>query len=129
MNSNDMGVSKARTVGDVREIALIALDHLNNNMNNAKLCNYNISCMESAAVKSATADWNSSRAALSSFNTHFDNASVMGLLNNSKGCQAYLQGYSNYSTPFNTFINDGSLIQFPKSINSSLRLTAWNGFR
>ncbi|AJK87912.1 MULTISPECIES: DUF6973 domain-containing protein [Lysinibacillus] len=129
MNSNDIGVNKARVVGDIHEVALIALDHLNNNTDNAKLCRFEINCMQSAAVRSANADWNSSKNSLSFFNKTFNNASIMDLLNNSKGRQAYSQGYSNYAEPFNIMINNGTLIQFETNINSSLRSTAWQGFK
>jgi len=129
MNSNDMGVNKARTAGDIHEVALVALDYMNNDWDSAKMCNYNLGCMQTMAVRNAKADWNSSKNSLSFFNKTFDNSSVMDLINNSKGRQAWAQGYSNYSTPFNIMLNNFTLIQFPTSINSSKRLTAWNGFK
>lgn len=128
MNSNDFGVNKARVVGDIHELALIALTHMNNKAT-AELCDYNYFCMESAAINATNADWNSTKSSLSLFNQKFNNASVMDLLNNSKGRQAYSQGYSNYSEPFNIMINNGTLIQFEKNITSTLRNTAWQGFK
>lgn len=129
MNSNDVGVNKARVVGDIHEMALIALDHLNNNADNAKICKYELNCMQSAAIRSTNADWNSAKGSLSFFNKKFNDASVMDLLNNAKGRQAFAQGYSNYAEPFNVMINNGTLIQFEKNITSSLRNTAWQGFK
>lgn len=129
MNSNDMGVNKARTVGDVHEVALVALNYLKTDTYSAQFCSWNLSCMEARAVDSAITDWNSSKKSLTTFNRTFDNSSVMDLLNNSKGRQAYQQGYSHYHIPFNIMLNDGSLIQFPTNINSSLRSTAWNSFK
>lgn len=130
MNSNDMGVNKARVVGDIHEVALLAYDHLDKNIENAKLCNFEINCMQSAAVRSATADSNSAKTSLSIFNKIFDNPSVMDLLNNSKGRQASSQ-YSNYAEPFNIMINNGTLIQFPTNslITSTQRNTAWQGYK
>jgi len=129
MNSNDVGVNKARVVGDIHELALIALDHLNNNADNAKICKYELNCMQAAAIRSTNADWNSAKGSLSFFNKKFNNASVYDLLNNSKGRQAFAQGYGNYAEPFNIMINNGTLIQFEANITSSLRNTAWQGFK
>lgn len=129
MDSNDLGVNKARVVGDVHEVTLIALDYLNNDRTIANLCNYGLSCMQSMAIRSARNEWNASKNSLTVFNRNFDKASVMDLLNNSKGRQSYLQGYSNYSQPFNILINNGTLIQFESKINSTYRSSAWQGFR
>lgn len=129
MDSNDLGVNKARAVGDIHEVTLIALNYLNNDRTIAKLCNYGLSCMQSGAIRAARDDWNASKNSLTVFNRNFDAASVMDLLNNSKGRQAYLQGYSNYSQPFNILINNGTLIQFDSKINSTYRSSAWQGFR
>lgn len=129
MNSNDMGVNKARVVGDIHEVARIAQNYVNTDKAALKVCNYNYSCAQTMGIRSAQDDWNSSKTSLAFFNRTFSNSSVMDLLNNSYGRKAYLQGYTNYSTPFNILLNNFTLIQFPKTINSSLRTSAWNGFK
>lgn len=86
--------------------------------------------MHTLAASSAIGDWDASKNSLATFNRIFNNPStIMDLINNSKGRVAFNQGYSNYSEPFNIWLNNGTLIQFPITINSTHRTTAWNGFR
>lgn len=127
MNANDLGNSKAKTVGDMHEVALIALA-IYNNGDNAKACNYNSSCMQSAAVTDALKKYNSAKSNLTTFNSTFDNSSVMDLRNNAKGRQAFADGHSTYSVPFNRGLSDGSLIKTPNSITSSIRTDTWNNY-
>lgn len=128
MNANDLGDSKAKTFGDIHEVALVALDIMNNDIDNAKLCKYNVSCMQSAAVTDALKKYNSAKSNLTTFNSTFDNSSVMDLRNNAKGRQAFADGHSTYSVPFNRGLSDGSLIKTPNSITSSIRTDTWNNY-
>lgn len=130
MNANDLGIGKARLAGDIHEVTLLAVNYFKYNDTNAKNCNYNIFCMHTLAASSAIGDWDASKNSLATFNRIFNNPStIMDLINNSKGRVAFNQGYSNYSEPFNIWLNNGTLIQFPITINSTHRTTAWNGFR
>lgn len=129
MNSNDMGVNKARLFGDAHEIGLIAYNYFETDLTAARNCSYTLTCMYALAVNKANTDWNTAKKTLSDFNDTFDNSSVMDLLNNSQGRQAFQAGYSSYSTAFNTLLSKGSIIAWPSSINSTYRTTAYNGFK
>lgn len=125
MNSNDFGVAKAKTAGDIHELALIALKYVNNDVNAAQLCKFNMSCMEAAAIQKTINNSNLAKTNITAFNNIFDNASVMDLINNAKGRQAYSQGHATYSVPFNRMLASGELIKALSSVNSTIRNNAW----
>lgn len=125
MNSHDMGTGKARLVGDVHELALVGVGY----MDQAWACGVGIECKTAyAAVKANQAGY-AAQGSLSTFVNTFDNASVMDLLNNSQGRKAFVNGYDNYSEPFNILLKSGTLIQFPSWINVNKRYDAWLGFQ
>lgn len=127
-NSNDFGVTKAKTVGDIHELALVALIYMNKDADTAKMCNYGLSCRQTMAIQKTIKNHNLAKSDQTAFNNIFDNSSVMDLINNEKGRLAYSQGHATYSVPFNRMLADGELIKTPNSIFSSQRRTAWLGY-
>ncbi|WP_153062671.1 hypothetical protein [Metasolibacillus meyeri] len=125
MNSNDFGVAKAKTTGDIHELALIALKYVNNDVSTAQLCKFNMSCMEAAAIQKTINNSNLAKTNITAFNNIFDNASVMDLINNAKGRQAYSQGNATYSVPFNRMLASGELVKALSGVNSTVRNNAW----
>ena len=128
MNSNDFGVAKAKTAGDIHELALIALKYLNTDTAAAKVCNYQPDCMQTMAIQKTMKNNDLAKSNFDSFNNIFDNSSVMDLTNNAKGRLAYSQGNSSYSVPFNRMLSNGELITTPNNVFSSQRRTAWLGY-
>ncbi|MBC9710393.1 MAG: hypothetical protein H9W80_14430 [Enterococcus sp.] len=125
MNSNDIGVAKAKTAGDIHELALIVLKYVDNDVEAAKLCKFNISCMESAAIQKTIKNSNLAKGDFTAFNNIFDNNSVMDLVNNEKGRRSYSEGHATYSVPFNRLLASGDLVISPNSVNSTVRRAAW----
>jgi hypothetical protein len=126
MNSYDFGTGKARTAGDIHELALHGVKYVDRY---ASTCNYSIGCMMSYAASDAIQDGYAAQNSFMEFNSMFNNASIMDFINNSEGRKAFVQGYDNYSEPFNIGLNKGSLVQFPTWINTTRRTSAWYSFR
>lgn len=125
MNSNDFGVAKAKTTGDIHELALIVQKYVNKDTETGKLCKFNISCMETAAIRKTIKNSNLAKNDFTAFNNIFDNNSIMDLINNEKGRLAYSQGNATYSVPFNKMLASGDLLTTPNRVNSSSRRTTW----
>lgn len=128
LNSNDLGVTKAKSVGDIHELALIALRYMNKDMDTAKLCSYDLTCMQTAAIQKTITHNNLAKRDFTAFNNIFDSSSVMDLINNEKGRLAYSQGNATYSVPFNRMLSSGELITTPNSIFSTQRRAAWSAY-
>lgn len=125
MNSKDFGTGKARLAGDLHELALVGVTYINQ----AWGCVNSVECKVTYAAVKANRDGYASQTSLSKFNSTFDNASIMDLINNSKGRKAFVNGYDSYSEPFNIGLKNGSLVQFPTWVNTAHRNTAWNSFK
>ncbi len=123
LNSKDMNVNKSRIFGDIHELALAAETE-------AKKQDLPYAGQITWGVLTAKDLWTSTKASVSTFNSTFDNASIMDLMNNSEGRKYSLKNYTRVSDAFYDALEiDKKLISYPSEISSTIRTQAWNGWK
>ncbi|WP_171691225.1 DUF6973 domain-containing protein [Paenibacillus germinis] len=121
-NSEDINVNDARSFGDYHELALVAANYVNPMGGKTYDEKVAIGVAKVFSTRSST------QGSLSTFNSVFDNASIMDITNNSQGRKYSLNySFSNVADAFYAayFTND-VLIGYLSEITSSVRSTAYS---